>query len=197
MQNNKSKTLYKRGIKHLVGAVNSPVRAFGAVGGNPIFITHGAGAKIYDADGNEYIDYVGSYGPLILGHAYPKVLEQIKNALDKGFSFGSSTEVEIELAELIKEAFVSIDLIRFVNSGTEAVLSAMRLARAYSQRNKIVKFAGCYHGHSDNLLVQSGSGVATLGLPGSAGVPKEMVKDTLVAIYNDIESVQMLIKKVW
>jgi glutamate-1-semialdehyde 2,1-aminomutase len=190
MKLDKSKELYQRGSKHLVGAVNSPVRAFGSVGGNPVFMSHADGSKIYDVDGNEYIDLVGSYGPMILGHNHPIVLDAVKEAIEKGFTFGASTLGEIELAELICDNFKGIDKIRFVNSGTEAVLSAIRLARAFTGRNKIIKFSGCYHGHSDALLVAAGSGVLTFSLPGSAGVPEAAVKDTLIANYNDIESVK-------
>jgi glutamate-1-semialdehyde 2,1-aminomutase len=190
MKLDKSIELYQRGNKHLVGAVNSPVRAFGSVGGNPVFMSHADGSKIYDVDGNEYIDLVGSYGPMILGHNHPIVLDAVKEAIEKGFTFGASTLGEIELAELICDNFKGIDKIRFVNSGTEAVLSAIRLARAFTGRNKIIKFSGCYHGHSDALLVAAGSGVLTFSLPGSAGVPEAAVKDTLIANYNDIESVK-------
>jgi len=193
MQLDKSKQLFERGQKHLVGAVNSPVRAFNSVGGNPLFIKNGEGTKIYDVDGNEYIDLVGSYGPMILGHGNPVVKQAVKDAVDNGFTFGATTEDEIILSEMVAEIFPSIDKVRFVNSGTEAVFSAIRLARAFTGRNKIVKFAGCYHGHSDSLLVAAGSGLVTLGLPGSQGVPEAAVKDTLVALYNDIESVKQLI----
>jgi len=195
MQIDKSKQLFERGQKHLVGAVNSPVRAFNSVGGNPLFIKNAEGTKIYDVDGNEYIDLVGSYGPMILGHGNPAVKNAVKAAVDRGFTFGASTEDEIVLSEMVAETFPSIDKVRFVNSGTEAVLSAIRLARAFTGRNKIVKFAGCYHGHSDSLLVAAGSGLVTLGLPGSQGVPEAAVKDTLVALYNDIESVKQLINQ--
>ena len=195
MQLDKSKQLFERGQKHLVGAVNSPVRAFNSVGGNPLFIKNAEGTKIYDVDGNEYIDLVGSYGPMILGHGNPTVKNAVKAAVDRGFTFGASTEDEIVLSEMVADTFPSIDKVRFVNSGTEAVLSAIRLARAFTGRNKIVKFAGCYHGHSDSLLVSAGSGLVTLGLPGSQGVPEAAVKDTLVALYNDIESVKQLINK--
>ena len=190
MKLDKSKQLYQRGNKHLVGAVNSPVRAFGSVGGNPVFMDHADGSKIYDVDGNEYIDLVGSYGPMILGHNHRIVLDAVKEAIEKGFTFGASALGEIELAELIYENFSGIDKIRFVNSGTEAVLSAIRLARAFTGRNKIIKFSGCYHGHSDALLVAAGSGVVTFSLPGSAGVPEAAVKDTLIANYNDLQSVK-------
>ena len=195
MNYNKSAALFQKGSKHLVGAVNSPVRAFKSVGGNPLFIESGKGAYITDADGNKYYDLVGSYGPNILGHAYPEVLEEVTKACEKGFSFGASTEAEIELAEMVCDAFPGMDKVRFVNSGTEAVFSAIRLARAYTGKNKIIKFAGCYHGHTDSLLVAAGSGVVTFGLPGSKGVPLEAVRDTLVGIYNDVESAEMLIKQ--
>ena len=178
----------------MVGGVNSPVRAFNSVGGNPLFIEKGEGVYITDVDGNEYIDLIGSYGPLILGHAHPKVNEAVKAAADKSYTYGASTEGEVEMAELVKEAYPQLDKVRFVNSGTEAVLSAIRLARAYTGKNKIVKFAGCYHGHTDALLVAAGSGLMTLGIPSSQGVPEEAVKDTLIAEYNDINSVKTLIE---
>lgn len=193
MQFSQSKKLFERASESLVGGVNSPVRAFNSVGGNPLFIEKGEGIHIYDVDGNEYIDLIGSYGPLILGHAHPKVTQAVNKAIQKSFTYGASTEGEIEMAELVKEAFPQLDKVRFVNSGTEAVLSAIRLARAYTGKNKIVKFAGCYHGHTDALLVAAGSGLMTMGIPSSAGVPKEAVKDTLIATYNDIESVKALI----
>jgi glutamate-1-semialdehyde 2,1-aminomutase len=186
----KSKELYERGSKTLVGAVNSPVRAFKSVGGNPLFIQSGKGSKIKDTDGNTYLDLVGSYGPMILGHAHPKVLEAVNKALTNSFSFGASTEAEILLAEEVVDTFSEMEMVRFVNSGTEAVLSAIRLARAVTGKNKIIKFSGCYHGHSDALLVAAGSGLATLSMPGSAGVPKEAVANTLIANFNDIESVK-------
>ncbi len=191
----KSKALYERAQQHLVGGVNSPVRAFRSVGGTPTFISRGAGPYIFDVDGNRYLDYVGSYGPLILGHKPARVHDAIKRELDNGSTFGASTEKEIELAELVKEAFPGMDKVRFVNSGTEAIMSAIRLARAFTSRNKIVKFAGCYHGHSDFLLAQAGSGLLTLSLPGSAGVPEAMVKDTLIVQYNDIQSVEELFQQ--
>jgi glutamate-1-semialdehyde 2,1-aminomutase len=192
MPHRRSAALFEEAQKHLVGGVNSPVRAFKSVGGAPLFIAKGEGACIYDVDGHGYIDYVGSYGPLILGHKPHAVQEALKKAIEKGTTFGASTEGEIRLAELVKEAFPHMDKVRFVNSGTEAVMSAIRLARAYTNRTKIIKFAGCYHGHSDFLLAQAGSGVLTLSLPGSAGVPENMVRDTLIAAYNDIESVETL-----
>ncbi len=192
---NQSSILFKKGKKHLVGAVNSPVRAFNSVGGNPIFIDHAKASKIYDVDQNEYIDFVLSYGPMILGHQHKKVAKAIGKTLSKGYTFGASTEKEIELAEIVANALPGVDKVRFVNSGTEAVFSALRLARAYTKKSKIIKFVGCYHGHADSLLVQAGSGLATLSMPTSAGVPKESVRNTLVANYNDIESVKALFKK--
>lgn len=195
MKLDQSKALMERANKSLVGGVNSPVRAFNSVGGDALFIEKAKGIYITDVDGNEYIDLVGSYGPMILGHAHPKVNEAVKKALDKSYTYGATTEGEVEMAEMIKEAYPQVDKVRFVNSGTEAVFSAIRLARAYTGRDKIVKFAGCYHGHSDSLLVAAGSGVATLGIPGSKGVPEAAVKDTLIAQYNDIESVKAIIEK--
>lgn len=190
MNTTKSQELYKKGQQHMVGAVNSPVRAFQSVGGTPIFIDHAQGAYVYDVDGNPYVDLVQSYGPMILGHGHPKVLEAVNKAIPKGFSYGASTEAEIELAEIICNAFPGMDMVRLVNSGTEAVFSAIRLARAFTGKNKIIKFDGCYHGHADSLLVAAGSGVATLSLPGSSGVPEEAVKNTLIATYNNLESVK-------
>lgn len=194
MKIEKSIELYTRGKKHLVGAVNSPVRAFKSVGGVPIFIKKAKGSKIYDVDDNEYIDFVQSYGPMILGHRHKQVEKYVERALDKGYTFGASTEKEIWLSEIVCEAFPNMDKVRFVNSGTEAVLSAIRLARAYTGKDKIIKFSGCYHGHSDSLLVAAGSGLATLSLPGSKGVPKDAVKNTLIAEYNNIESVKKQIE---
>ncbi len=193
MKFDKSAKLYKKGCKHLVGAVNSPVRAFKSVGGNPIFIKEAKGSKIIDVDHNIYIDLVQSYGPMILGHKNKKVDSAVEKALKSGYTFGASTEMEIKLANLVCKSIKTIDKIRFVNSGTEAVLSALRLARAYTGKSKIIKFSGCYHGHSDALLVAAGSGVATLSIPGSKGVPEEAVKNTLIAEYNNIESVKQLI----
>ena len=190
MQLDTSISLFKKGEKHLVGSVNSPVRAFKSVGGVPVFIDHAKGSTIVDADGNHYVDMVLSYGPMILGHRHPKVERSIKRALKKGYSFGASTQGEIKLAQLVCEAFPGMDKVRFVNSGTEAVLSAIRLARAFKGKNKIIKFSGCYHGHSDALLVAAGSGLATLSLPGSKGVPDEAVKNTLIAEFNNLESVK-------
>jgi glutamate-1-semialdehyde 2,1-aminomutase len=190
MKLEKSIELYTKGKKHLVGAVNSPVRAFKSVGGVPIFIDHAKGSKIVDVDGNEYVDMVLSYGPMILGHRNSVVEKTIKKYLKKGYTFGASTKGELILAEMVCDAFPGMDKVRFVNSGTEAVLSAIRLARAFTGKNKIIKFAGCYHGHSDALLVAAGSGLATLSLPGSAGVPDDAVKNTLIAEYNNIDSVE-------
>jgi len=195
MNINKSITLFQDAQKLFPGGVNSPVRAFRAVGGQPLFIDHGEGAYLYDVDGNRYIDYVLSWGPLITGHAHPKVVEAIQRAAVNGTSYGAPSPLELELAKSIMDFMPNIEMIRFVNSGTEATMSALRLARAYTRRDKIIKFEGCYHGHADLLLVQAGSGVATLGLPDSPGVPADTVKDTLVAIYNDLDSVEALFKK--
>ena len=185
-----SERLFEEATRYLPGGVNSPVRAFKAVGGRPLFIARGEGPHLFDVDRNRYIDYVGSWGPLILGHAHPQVLEAVARALKNGTSYGAPTEVEVELARLVVEAVPSIEMVRFVNSGTEATMSALRLARAYTRRDKIIKFEGCYHGHADMLLVQAGSGVTTLGLPDSPGVPAAAVGDTLVAQFNDLESVE-------
>ena len=195
MKLEKSIELYSKGKKHLVGAVNSPVRAFKSVGGVPIFIDKAKGSKIVDVDGNEYVDMVLSYGPMILGHRNSVVESTIKKYLKNGYSFGASTKGEIILAELVCDAFPGMDKVRFVNSGTEAVFSAIRLARAFTAKNKIIKFAGCYHGHSDALLVAAGSGLATLSIPGSAGVPDDAVKNTLIAEFNNIESVEKHLAK--
>ncbi|WP_298778828.1 glutamate-1-semialdehyde 2,1-aminomutase [uncultured Polaribacter sp.] len=186
----KSEKLYKKGLKNLVGAVNSPVRAFSSVGGNPLFIKKAKGTKITDVDNNEYVDLVLSYGPMILGHRHKKVQKGVEKALKNGYSFGASTENEIKLAKIVCDAFPEMDKVRFVNSGTEAVLSGIRLARAFTGKDKIIKFAGCYHGHQDALLVAAGSGLATLSLPGSKGVPEGAVKNTLIAEYNNLESVK-------
>ncbi len=186
----KSQKLYEKGLVNLVGAVNSPVRAFASVGGNPLFIRRGRGSQIIDVDGNKYVDLVLSYGPMILGHRHKKVQKAISKALKNGYSFGASTENEITLAKIVCDAFPGMDKVRFVNSGTEAVLSGIRLARAYTGKDKIIKFSGCYHGHQDALLVAAGSGLATLSLPGSKGVPEGAVKNTLIATYNDLESVK-------
>ncbi len=186
----KSEKLYKKGLINLVGSVNSPVRAFASVGGNPLFIKKAKGSTITDVDGNKYVDFVLSYGPMILGHRHKKVQKAITKALKNGYSFGASTEAEIKLAKIVCDAFPGMDKVRFVNSGTEAVLSGIRLARAFTGKDKIIKFSGCYHGHQDALLVAAGSGLATLSLPGSKGVPEGAVKNTLIANYNDLESVK-------
>ncbi len=192
MQTERSQALFDRARQLIPGGVNSPVRAFRAVGGQPLFIERGEGAYLFDVDGNRFIDYVGSWGPLILGHAHPRVIEAVKEAACRGTSFGAPTEAEVRLAELVVEAVPSIELVRFVNSGTEATMSALRLARAFTGRSKILKFAGGYHGHADLLLVAAGSGALTLGVPDSPGVPPATTADTLVAPYNDLESVQAL-----
>ncbi len=192
---NKSITAYERACKVIPGGVNSPVRSFSSVGGVPCFIEKAKGSRIYDIDGNEYIDYVCSWGPLILGHCDETVLAAVAKASNKGLSFGAPTKGEIKLAELICEQFPSIEKVRLVNSGTEAVSSAIRLARAFTGREKIVKAAGCYHGHVDSLLVQSGSGVASLGLPYSSGITESQAKQTIVVPYNDIESVRLAFEK--
>jgi len=174
------------------GGVSSPVRAFKSVGGQPIVFDHVKGAYVWDVDGNQYIDYVGTWGPAICGHAHPEVLQALSAALEKGTSFGAPCYLENVLAEMVIQAVPSIEMVRFVNSGTEACMSVLRLMRAYTQRNKIIKFSGCYHGHADMFLVQAGSGVATLGLPDSPGVPKSSTSDTLTAPYNDLEAVKQL-----
>lgn len=190
-----SSKLFAEANKHLVGGVNSPVRAFKGVGGTPLFITRGRGARVWDCDGNEFIDYVGSWGPMILGHARGEVLNEIHEAMKAGLSFGAPTFREIELACLIKEAYPSIELVRLTSSGTEGVMGAIRAARGFTGRSKIVKFDGCYHGHADYLLVKAGSGAQTLGEPDSAGIPAEFAALTLTARYNDLESVRKLFKE--
>ncbi|KUO69444.1 MAG: glutamate-1-semialdehyde 2,1-aminomutase [Lutibacter sp.] len=195
MKLEKSVELYTKGKKNLVGAVNSPVRAFKSVGGVPIFIDRAKGSKIIDVDGNEYIDLVLSYGPMILGHRNSKVESAVKKALKKGTTFGASTVGEIKLAKIVCDAFPGMDKVRFVSSGTEAVFSAIRLARAFTGKNKIIKFAGCYHGHADDMLVAAGSGLVTLSIPGSKGVPPEAVANTLIAEYNNIDSVEQHLAK--
>jgi glutamate-1-semialdehyde 2,1-aminomutase len=190
-----SRKLQKRAEQLIPGGVNSPVRAFRAVGSEPLFIVRGEGSHIWDADGNEYVDYIGSWGPLILGHAAPTVIQAIIAAARKGTSFGASTPAEADLAELVISAFPNMQKIRFVSSGTEATMSAIRLARAYTKRKYIVKFEGCYHGHADALLVKAGSGVATLGIPGSAGVPEEFTQFTLALPYNDTNALEQAFEK--
>ena len=191
----KSRELQKRAEQLIPGGVNSPVRAFGSVGGEPLFIVRGEGAHVWDADGNEYIDYIGSWGPLILGHAAPEVVEAVTAAARKGTSFGASTPAEADLAEVVLSAFPHMQKVRFVSSGTEATMSAIRLARAFTKRKYIVKFEGCYHGHADALLVKAGSGVATLGIPGSAGVPEEFTQFTLALPFNSVEALEQAFDK--
>jgi len=195
VKRDKSEELFARALKLMPGGVNSPVRAFKSVGINPLFIKQASGSKIYDVDGNEYIDYVCSWGPLILGHSHPEVVEAICQAAERGTSYGAPCEGEIQLAQLIIEAIPSIEQVRMVNSGTEATMSAIRLARAYTGRNKIVKFEGCYHGHADAFLLKAGSGLLTAGVPSSPGVPETVVQDTLVARYNDLDSVIKLFQE--
>ncbi len=195
MDYTKSIAYYQKAQNLLPGGVDSPVRAFRAVGGQPLFIERGEGPWLVDVDGNRCIDYVLSWGPLITGHAHPEVIEAIRTAALKGTSYGAPSPLEIGLAEAIMEFMPAIGMIRFVNSGTEATMSALRLARAFTRRDKIIKFEGCYHGHADLLLVQAGSGVATLGLPDSPGVPAGTVQDTLVAIYNDLDSVEAIFRQ--
>lgn len=190
-----SRKLQQRAERVIPGGVDSPVRAFRSVGGEPPFIVRGKGSHLWDADGNEYIDYIGSWGPMILGHAHPEVVKAIQNAAVNSASFGASTPSEIELAELVIEAFPSIEKLRFVSSGTEATMSAIRLARAYTSRKYIIKFEGCYHGHADSLLVKAGSGVATLGIPGSAGVIEELAQFTLALPFNDIKVAEQAFAK--
>lgn len=193
----RSKRLYKKAFAVIPGGVNSPVRAFKAVGGDPLFIERAKGSRIYDVDGNSYIDYVLSWGPMILGHAHPRVLRALKNAIEKGTSYGAPTALEVELAELVLKAYPSMDKVRMVNSGTEAAMSAIRLARGFTARDKIIKFEGCYHGHADGLLVKAGSGAATFGLPDSPGVPKSYAKNTITLPFNDINTFRRTIEKQW
>lgn len=190
-----SENLFERAVKRIPGGVNSPVRAYGAIGIAPRFIDRADGCYIYDVDGNKYIDYIDSWGPMILGHNFPVIRESVIKASEKGLSFGCATAVEVEMAEFICERIPHIEMIRMVNSGTEAVMSAVRAARGFTGKNKIIKFAGCYHGHSDAMLVSAGSGVMTSGVPDSAGVPKGCTEDTMTAVYNDLESVRSLLEK--
>ncbi len=195
MKTTQSENLFTRAQELIPGGVNSPVRAFRSVGGTPRFIERGQGASIWDADGNRYIDYVLSWGPLVMGHAHPQVVAALQDALTRGTSYGAPTKLENELAELVIDVVPSIEMIRFVNSGTEATMSALRLARAYTGREKIIKMAGCYHGHADMLLVQAGSGVATLGLPDSPGVPASTAASTLTVEFNDLDGVKALFEQ--
>jgi len=182
--------LFQQAKRHIPGGVNSPVRAFNGVGGDPIFFRAGKGAKLTDAEGKQYIDYVGSWGPMILGHAHPEVISAVQTAAANGLGFGAPTEIEIEMADLVCELVPSMDLVRMVSSGTEATMSAIRLARGFTGRDKIVKFEGCYHGHADSLLVKAGSGALTLGVPSSGGVPASLAEHTLTLRYNDLDSVR-------
>jgi glutamate-1-semialdehyde 2,1-aminomutase len=195
LPHDRSHEVFQRSLRYLPGGVNSPVRAFRAVGGEPIVIARGEGPYLYDVDGNRYVDYVCSWGALILGHAHPAVVEAVRRAAERGTSYGAPTEAEADLAQLIVEAVPSIEMVRFVSSGSEATMSALRLARAFTGRDKIVKFEGCYHGHADGLLVRAGSGVATLGLPDSPGVPASYSQETLVAGYNDVKSAERLFER--
>ena len=188
----RSETLFKEAVNLMPGGVNSPVRAFGSVGMTPRFIASAEGSHMTDVDGNRYLDFVGSWGPMILGHGNEMVLEKVAEACKKGLSFGAATEAEVDMARLICEMVPSMELVRMVNSGTEAVMSAIRAARGYTGRNKIIKFEGCYHGHSDAMLVKAGSGVMTAGVPDSSGVPSGATEDTLLAVYNDLEGVEQL-----
>jgi glutamate-1-semialdehyde 2,1-aminomutase len=191
----RSKAAYQEALNYMPGGVNSPVRAFKSVGMNPVFIERGEGSKVYDIDGHEYIDYVGSWGPLIAGHAHPEVVKALKEVVEKGTSFGAPTLVETELAKLVVDRVPGVDVIRMVNSGTEATMSALRLARGFTGRNKIVKFIGSYHGHADHLLIKAGSGVATLGLPDSPGVPEATARHTIAVPYNDLGSVKTVFER--
>ncbi|HEX78300.1 MAG TPA: glutamate-1-semialdehyde 2,1-aminomutase [Dehalococcoidia bacterium] len=192
MNRQRSRELFAEAQRYLPGGVNSPVRAFKAVGGEPLFIRRGQGSRIYDEDGNEFVDYVCSWGPLILGHSHPQVMAALKRALEHGTSFGAPTQLETTLAQMICTAMPSLEMVRFVSSGTEATMSALRLARAFTARDKVVKFAGGYHGHSDGLLARAGSGMTTLGIPDCPGVPTSYASNTLVAPYNDVEAVARL-----
>jgi glutamate-1-semialdehyde 2,1-aminomutase len=195
MNKRKSIGYYRRALGLIPGGVNSPVRAFKAVGIQPVFIESARGSKIWDVDRNEYVDYVGSWGPMILGHAHPRIIAALKRAAPKGTSFGAPTPLEVELAIRVRKAFPSMELVRMVSSGTEAVMSAIRVARGYTGRNNILKFEGCYHGHGDSLLVKAGSGATTFGIPDSLGVPEDLAKHTLTAPYNDLERVKALVNQ--
>jgi glutamate-1-semialdehyde 2,1-aminomutase len=195
MERSTSRSLFERAGRVIPGGVNSPVRAFKAVGGDPVFVRRARGARIEDADGNEYLDYVGSWGPMILGHAHPGVVAAVKAAVEQGTSYGAPTELEVRLAETVAAAMPSVELLRLVSSGTEAVMSALRVARAFTGREKIVKFEGCYHGHSDGLLAHGGSGLATLGIPDTPGVPAAFAALTLTLPYNDLDAVTDLMRR--
>ena len=191
---NRSKALYEEATHYFPGGVNSPVRAFTGVGGHPIFVDRAKGAYFWDADGNKFIDYIGSWGPAIVGHAHPEVIDSLVKTAENGFSFGAPTHLETQLAQKVQQLVPSMECMRLVSSGTEACMSALRVARGYTGRDKILKFDGCYHGHADMLLVQAGSGIATLGIPGSPGVPKGATADTLVVPYNDLAAVEAVFK---
>lgn len=191
----KSQELFKRAVNRIPGGVNSPVRAYGAIGETPRFIQGAVGSSIFDVDGQKYLDYICSWGPMILGHNHPVIRDAVVRACENGLSFGCATEREVEMAEFICERIPHVEMIRMVNSGTEAVMSAIRVARGFTGKSKIIKFAGCYHGHSDALLVSAGSGVMTSGVPDSAGVPKGCTQDTMIAVYNDLESVKQLLEE--
>src|SRR3990172_9370011 len=188
--------LFEQAKKVIPGGVNSPVRAFLAVGGAPVFISHAQGAYLFDTDGNKFIDFVGSWGPMIVGHSHPEVIDRIRDIIGQGLSFGAPTELETALAEKVCNLMPNIEKVRMVNSGTEAAMSAVRLARGYTGRDKIVKFEGCYHGHADGLLVKAGSGALTLGVPTSPGVPADYARHTLTLTYNDIDSVTALFREI-
>ena len=190
-----SRAAFAEAKEHMPGGVNSPVRSFANVGGNPPFIARAEGAKIYDIDGNEYIDYVGSWGPMVVGHAHPQVVKALQEAVTRGTSYGAPTLLETELAKLVQSVYPSIEVIRMVNSGTEATMSALRLARGYTGRDKIIKFIGCYHGHSDSLLVSAGSGLATFGVPSSPGVTKGTAADTITVPYNDADAIRAVMER--
>lgn len=190
LKNTKSVKLLKKAVEIIPGGVNSPVRAFKSVGGSPLFIKKAKGSHLWDEDGNRYIDYIGSWGPMILGHSHPEITKAIKKQAEIGTSYGAPTKLEVEMAELITSAMPNIEMVRMVNSGTEATMSAIRLARAYTKKSKIIKFKGCYHGHGDMLLSDAGSGVATLGIPGSPGVTESVAKDTITASFNDIKELE-------
>ena len=196
MKYQRSSALFKEAQRVIPGGVNSPVRAFKAVGGTPIFVEKATGAYLYDEDGNRLIDYIASWGPMILGHAYPKVIDAITERAQKGTSYGMPTALETEIAALAIAMVPNIDKIRFVNSGTEACMSAVRLARGFTGKEKIIKFAGCYHGHSDAFLIQAGSGAVTFGAPNSPGVTQGTAKDTLLATYNDLASVEEIFRSI-
>ncbi|RMH04841.1 MAG: glutamate-1-semialdehyde-2,1-aminomutase [Nitrospirae bacterium] len=195
MKNVRSRTLFAQAQQYIPGGVNSPVRAFRAVGGTPLFITRAQGARLYDVDGNAFVDYVLSWGPMILGHAHPRVVRAVRQAVARGMSFGTPTEQEVRLAQMLCQALPSIEQVRLVNSGTEAVMSAIRLARAFTKRDMVLKFEGCYHGHADHLLAKAGSGVATLGIPESPGVPAVFTRQTVTVPYNDLPAAERALRR--